>query len=128
MIGGSHYQATVEGFRKYLQLTTERAVNLIKLGVRLAREACREVPGTGEFWGGGGSKNSITRYHIQCLREYIRVFIHASSFCCVYALFKDVVHLRYIIVRTMIKLLMKVEVTCNCISCYCCTVQYNRMY
>lgn len=73
--------------------------------------------------GGGGSKNSITRYHIQCLREYITVFIHASSFCCVYALFKDEVHLRYIMVRTMTKLLMKVEVTCNCISCYNCTVQ-----
>lgn len=42
------YQATVEGFRKYLQLTTERAVDLIKLGVRLAREACQEMPGTGK--------------------------------------------------------------------------------
>ncbi|XP_062600672.1 homocysteine S-methyltransferase YbgG-like, partial [Saccostrea cucullata] len=42
------YQATVEGLKKYLGITTEKAVELIKSGVKLAREACQEMPNTGK--------------------------------------------------------------------------------
>ncbi|XP_048745658.2 homocysteine S-methyltransferase YbgG-like isoform X1 [Ostrea edulis] len=38
------YQATVAGFEKFLGVSTERATELIKSGVSLAREACHEVP------------------------------------------------------------------------------------
>jgi homocysteine S-methyltransferase len=38
------YQATVAGFKKFLGVSTERATELIQSGVRLAREACQEVP------------------------------------------------------------------------------------
>ena len=42
------YQATVEGFQKFLPGSTRsKAEDLIKLGVRLAREACQEVPDAG---------------------------------------------------------------------------------
>ena len=37
------YQASVEGFKKHLDVTQEQAVQLIKNSVELARRACREV-------------------------------------------------------------------------------------
>ncbi|XP_061171736.1 homocysteine S-methyltransferase YbgG-like [Saccostrea echinata] len=42
------YQATVEGFKKFLGVTTEKAMELIKSGVKLAREACEEMPNIGK--------------------------------------------------------------------------------
>lgn len=37
------YQASVEGFKKHLDVTQEQAVQLIKNSVELARRACREI-------------------------------------------------------------------------------------
>lgn len=39
MVVTNTYQATVDGFMKYMNLSKEKSIELIKLGVKVCREA-----------------------------------------------------------------------------------------
>lgn len=73
MVLTNTYQATVDGFMKHMNLSKEKSVELIKLGVKICKEA------VGLEQGKGSSVVKLEDTYMQAQNNSISVYIVAPS-------------------------------------------------